>query len=214
MLGKSSLRVLSGRFKGQKITSPAHPGTHPMGAREKLALFNILQPYLQGAKVLDIYAGSGALGIEALSRGAKEVSFVEKTPAVARILAHNLQQIAARGPLEPISGVLVSESRTTAARAETAQNAQNAHPYHIYNESASQFAQNSAFWGYFSLILADPPYDGFNLSEVVKLPKLLQPRGIFALSFPYVAGAPELPGLELLTVRHYAAAGIAVYRKN
>lgn len=214
MLGKNSLRVLSGQFKGQKIVSPAHPGTHPMGAREKLALFNLLQPYLAGAKVLDIYAGSGALGIEALSRGADEAVFVEKTPAVARILTQNLQQIAVKGHLEPVSGALPSESRTTAVRTKIAPNAKNAQPYHVYNKSASQFARNSAFWGYFSLILADPPYDGFDISEVAQLPKLLQSGGVFALSFPFATGTPELPELELLTVRHYAAAGIAVYRKS
>lgn len=69
-------------------------GTHPMGEREKLALFNMISPYLPGAKVLDAYAGSGALGIEALSRGAKECVFVERNNAAVKIIRENLTKLA------------------------------------------------------------------------------------------------------------------------
>lgn len=89
----SSLRVLSGDFKGQRLVSPHSSATHPMGAREKLALLNRLAPYLAEAKVLDAYAGSGALGIEALSRGAAEVVFVEQAPRVAGVIRTNLQRL-------------------------------------------------------------------------------------------------------------------------
>ena len=59
----TTLRILAGDYKGRAFASPARATTHPMGAREKLALFNMLQPYLSGAIVLDAYAGSGALGV-------------------------------------------------------------------------------------------------------------------------------------------------------
>lgn len=85
-----TLRILSGSLKGRSFRSPVRPGTHPMGAREKLALFNMLQPVLAGAHTADCYAGSGALGIEALSRGAAHVTFVEQSAAVARALQSNL----------------------------------------------------------------------------------------------------------------------------
>lgn len=211
---KPDLRVLSGKFKGQKITSPQSQLTHPMGSREKLALFNMLQPYLEGSRVLDIYAGTGALGIEALSRGASGAIFVEKSPQIMRILRQNLQQIAGKGPSEADSEILPPESRDTAGGGNTANLAQNLISCKVFTEKARDFVQNPAFMGYFDVVLADPPYDGFDSSEVANLPELLQTNGILALSFPSKLGAPELPGMELLTARKYAAAGIAIYRKT
>lgn len=64
-----------------------------MGAREKLALFNMIAEYLPGAMVLDAFAGSGALGIEALSRGAESVVFVEKSPSAANTIKSNLAEL-------------------------------------------------------------------------------------------------------------------------
>lgn len=83
------LRILSGKYKGTKLSSPDLKATHPMGSREKLALFNMLAPYLEEAKVLDYFAGSGALGLEALSRGAASVAFVENNPKARQIIKEN-----------------------------------------------------------------------------------------------------------------------------
>ena len=214
MLRKPDLRVIAGKFKGQKVLSPQSQLTHPMGSREKLALFNMLQPYLSGARVLDIYAGSGALGIEALSRGASEVTFVEKSPQIARILSQNLQQIAGKGHLEAPDDVLSSESRSSAGQKNALNLAENLVLYQILNQDARDFEQNPAYQGYFDLIIADPPYDGLDIAEIAELPKLLRTEGILALSFPFAQGVPELPELELQTARKYAAAGIAIYRKK
>lgn len=211
---KPDLRVLSGKFKGQKIISPQSQLTHPMGSREKLALFNMLQPYLEGSQVLDIYAGTGALGIEALSRGARGAIFVEKSPQIARILQQNLRQIAGKGLSEADYKVLPPESRGTAGGENTVNSTQNPISYKVFTENARVFAENPAYQDYFSVILADPPYDSFDSAEVANLPKLLQNNGILALSFPFKLGTPEFPGMKLLTARKYAAAGIAIYRKN
>ncbi len=89
------MHILAGRFKRTPILSPKDARSHPMGAREKNALFNRLEPILSGATVLDAFAGSGALGLEALSRGAKSCVFIEKSPKVAQILSQNL---ATAGP--------------------------------------------------------------------------------------------------------------------
>lgn len=210
----SDLSVLSGHFKGAKLQSPQSALTHPMGSREKLALFNMLQPYLEGAKVLDIYAGSGALGIEALSRGAKSVIFVEKTAKICQIIRQNLEQITARGHLEAILEVLPPESRDTADDEKTANLGENATFYNVFAISARDFAENPALMGYFDVILADPPYDRFDAMEAAELPKLLRTGGILALSFPFTNGAPELEQMALLTERQYAAAGIAIYQKR
>lgn len=82
--------VTSGSLRGQKLLSPRTFTTHPMGSRERLALFNALNSYLPGATVLDLFAGTGALGIEALSRGANQVDFVESDPAALQALHQNL----------------------------------------------------------------------------------------------------------------------------
>lgn len=183
MTRKSDLFVLSGKLKGAKIKSPQDSGTHPMGSRERLALFNMLQPYLEGAEVLDAYAGTGALGIEALSRGAKAVAFVEKSPQVAKLIRENLKNLG--------------DGLDSA----------------VETKSVGDFAGDSAQVGKYGLVLADPPYDRFDAQEVMKLAKLLKNGGILALSFPFRLGAPEIPGLELQTARKYATAGIALYCK-
>ena len=86
------IRVSSGQYRNRKITTPGG-ATHPMGERERLALFNMIAEYLPGAKVLDAFAGSGALGIEALSRGASEVVFVEKAAPACRVIRENLKEL-------------------------------------------------------------------------------------------------------------------------
>ena len=88
-----NIKITSGKFRGRTIKSPNSKLTHPMGAREKLALFNMIADYLPGAVVLDAYAGSGALGIEALSRGAKYAVFVEKNPRIAQVIRKNLAEL-------------------------------------------------------------------------------------------------------------------------
>lgn len=91
----SDLRVISGKFRGHTLKTPESATTHPMGAREKLALFNMVNT--EDAKVLDTYAGSGALGIEALSRGASEVVFIESNHKIARLIQENLQNLGMEG---------------------------------------------------------------------------------------------------------------------
>mgnify|MGYP002514194010 CR=1 FL=1 len=88
-----NIKITSGKYRGRAIKSPNSKLTHPMGAREKLALFNMISEYLPNAVVLDAYAGSGALGIEALSRGASYAMFVEKNPRTAGIIRKNLVEL-------------------------------------------------------------------------------------------------------------------------
>lgn len=97
MLDITRLRITSGKYRGQLLRSPDSITTHPMGAREKLALFNMVD--VRDQKVLDAYAGSGALGIEALSRGATEAVFVENNHQAVQILRQNLQQLHLQAPV-------------------------------------------------------------------------------------------------------------------
>ena len=83
------MRVISGIYKNRNLLTPGE-GTHPMGSRERMAIFNVLMAEIPGARVLDAYAGSGALGIEALSRGAEFVCFIEKNAKAAGVIKKNL----------------------------------------------------------------------------------------------------------------------------
>ena len=89
----NTVRITSGIYRGRVISTPGKK-THPMGNRERLALFNMISDYLPGARVLDAYAGSGALGIEAISRGAERVVFVEKFHDAAKCISKNLKTLS------------------------------------------------------------------------------------------------------------------------
>jgi 16S rRNA (guanine(966)-N(2))-methyltransferase RsmD len=80
-------------FRSRTLQAPAGLATRPTTDRLRETLFNVLAPRIQGAALLDLYAGSGAVGIEALSRGAARVAFVERSPAPLKALAANLEKL-------------------------------------------------------------------------------------------------------------------------
>lgn len=213
----TDLYVIAGRYKGAKLLSPHQTSTHPMGNRAKNALFNLLQPYLAGATVLDAYAGTGALGIEALSRGARNVVFVEKSPRVAQILATNYAQILKQAQKSDYYRAKIPNQTSDFDANSTPISSQTWYlppKDAIFRGSTRDFAQNPANSARFSLVIADPPYDGFDPDELLILTSTLQPGGIFALSYPSQLATPDFRGLNLLTARHYAGAALALYQKN
>ena len=80
------VRIIAGRFRGSKLDVPDAPGLRPTADRVRETLFNWLQPRLPGARCLDLFAGSGALGFEAASRGAAFVQLMERDPGLAQAL--------------------------------------------------------------------------------------------------------------------------------
>ncbi len=86
------MRVISGIARGITLKTPNGMETRPTADRVKEALFSILQFELPGMKVLDLFGGTGQLGIEALSRGAKSVVFVDKSPAACALIRENLSR--------------------------------------------------------------------------------------------------------------------------
>ena len=169
----NTLRIISGALKGRKIETPGG-ATHPMGERERLALFNMISENLHGAEVLDAFSGSGALGIEALSRGARAVTFVEKNPEAVKVIRKNLAD------LDIDANVVLTK--------------------------VSSFQASKKY----DIILADPPYDSFNLDELKTLIAMVEKGGILALSHPNEA--PDLGTLNLIKTHKYARARISVYR--
>jgi len=91
------LRIVAGKWKGRSLTPPPDRSIRPTADRVREAWMSIVQPDLDDARVLDLFAGSGALGIEALSRGAREAVFVEVAPKSIRTLRTNLTELEA-GP--------------------------------------------------------------------------------------------------------------------
>lgn len=172
----NTVRIISGAYKGRRLTTPGGK-THPMGERERIALFNMIGPFLGGARVLDAFSGSGALGIEALSRGAEEVVFIEKSREAVKVLNKNLEEVGA-----------VSAT--------------------VYTMKVSDYTSDAQF----DVILADPPYDNYNASDILHLAEFIGEFGMLALSHP--GEAPEIPGLSLDKTRKYAGATISIYVKG
>ena len=89
------LRIIGGQWRGRKLPFPDRPGLRPTGDRIRETLFNWLGPHLQTAKCLDLFAGSGALGIEALSRGAAHCDFVDADREAITAVGHHLNTLDA-----------------------------------------------------------------------------------------------------------------------
>ncbi len=155
-----------------------------MGERERIALFNMILEYLPEAVVIDAYAGSGSLGLEALSRGAKKVFFLEKNSVALRTVKENCATFKIkREQVEFYQGAVKNFEPL------------DSHPIKV------------------DIILADPPYDDFKTDEVIRVTeKYLKAGGILVLSNP--SGEIEIPGAELLKTRKYARAHISIYRKS
>ncbi len=181
------MRINSGIFRGRILKSPQTALTHPMGDREKLALFNSLSSTisLDGISVLDCYAGSGALGLEALSRGASTATFVEKDKTAITTIKENVSAL----------GLLPNTK--------------------IIKSSTQNFLETNS--SKFDLILLDPPYDHFDTefspAVATAIPRILSKNGIVALSHPAAVDIVALfPGLELISTKKYAAAHISLYK--
>lgn len=87
------IRIIGGHLRNSRLNVPALPGLRPTPERVRETLFNWLAPWVEGARCLDLFAGTGALGLEALSRGAGEVVFVERDPDLATALRANLERL-------------------------------------------------------------------------------------------------------------------------
>ncbi len=135
------LRVIAGELGGRRLRAPSGLRTRPTTDRVREALFNILGPPPPSARVLDLYAGSGALGIEALSRGAAQAVFVEQDARACRQISENLRSLglAGRGS--------VSSGRVLALLPQLVQSVSRSAP--------------------FSWVFADPPYDSDELPRLV-----------------------------------------------
>ena len=102
-----TLRIFAGQFKGRILKSPNSSTTRPTQGIVRQAVFNICQELVEGCRFLDLFAGSGAMGLEALSRGAAHATFIEKERHAAGCIKENLQllNVAERGQIFPIDAL-------------------------------------------------------------------------------------------------------------
>lgn len=87
------MRIIAGKAKGQKLIPPATMETRPTLDRVKEAMFSIIQGYIPNAEVIDVFAGTGSLGLEAASRGAKEVFLIDKSSTTYPLLVENVKKL-------------------------------------------------------------------------------------------------------------------------
>ncbi len=109
------MRVIAGSRRGAKLTAPRGSETRPTSDRVREALFSILAP-VEGARVLDLFAGSGALAIEALSRGAAEATLIDSGPAAIAAIRRNLEALGLRAEVRRTGAVEFLQRARTAAR--------------------------------------------------------------------------------------------------
>jgi 16S rRNA (guanine966-N2)-methyltransferase len=182
------VRVIAGRYKGRRLKAPRGRATRPTSDRVREALFSLLGD-VHGATVLDLFAGTGALGIEALSRGAARAVFVERDPAALRALRANLGALELR---EPAAEVRRAEAlialRTARERRET-----------------------------YDLLFVDPPYGDARAWEgklSAALPPLLAPAGRVVVESDRrtpLALAGEPGSLEVELERRYGDTAITIH---
>lgn len=96
-LSELNMRIITGKAKGRRLTGPDTPDTRPVTGRAREAIFSAIGTWVEGASVLDLYAGSGAFGLEALSRGAAKVTFVENGHRALEALRGNIMRVGLGG---------------------------------------------------------------------------------------------------------------------
>jgi 16S rRNA (guanine966-N2)-methyltransferase len=108
-----NLRILGGQWKGKGLLSPSQKSIRPTSARVRQALFDICQFWIEGISVLDLFSGTGAIGIEALSRGARHATFIEKDPRAIQLLKKRLSKFLIS---EKDRSIICGEARTEIRR--------------------------------------------------------------------------------------------------
>ena len=177
------MRIVAGSRKGHRIAAPKGAATRPTGDRVREAVFSIIGP-VEGAAVLDLFAGSGALGLEALSRGAASCVFVERDRDATRVIRANLEKLG-------LTGAVVADRDVAAA-----------------------LRDDRGRGRHYDLVLVDPPYEEWDrhagaLAE--HLPALLEDDALVVVETSDRV-EPELP-LDLVTTRRYGSARITVFSR-
>ncbi len=153
------MRIIAGTLRSRSLRAPSGAGTRPTSDRLRETLFNVLAPRIEGAAFLDLYAGSGAVGIEALSRGAGSAEFVDESRAAIGVLRENLAQLGVGNRARVHSAGVANWLRRAAA--ENNQGSAKAAA-----KSAREAADSISLGDVFNLIFLDPPWDAAREYEI------------------------------------------------
>ena len=185
-----SLRIVGGKFRGHKIAYHGDPVTRPMKNRVREAIFNLIGPSVRQLHAIDLFAGTGALGLEALSRGALSATFVERHFPTANGIQKNIDQLDVG-------------QQSTLATANV----------FVWIRDETHFPP--APW----LILCAPPYDYF-MSETESMMQLIEqclkiaaPESRIVVESDARFETKRLPQHTLWDVRHYPPATVSIFRK-
>jgi 16S rRNA (guanine966-N2)-methyltransferase len=187
---RSSIRIIAGGWRGRRVHFPDLPGLRPTPDRVRETLFNWLQHSIAGARCVDLFAGSGALGLEALSRGAEAVVFVEQAQAAARMLVKQLERLGG-----------LPKAR-------------------VMEMGAARFLRSGpeSCGGPADVVFLDPPYHRDALAEFIPLIDAggwVKGGGLVYLEAEKSAGAPGLPShWELLKSKSAGEVGYHLARVN
>ena len=181
------MRIVSGRWKGKALVAPVGDATRPTSDRARQAVFNILEhapwsPGLLGARTLDLFAGTGALGLEALSRGAASCLFLDTDPAARAVLTANIEACSAQG----ITRVWKRDATCLEALPPSAN-------------------------GPFDLVFIDPPYaKGFDVMALTGLAKnWVSATGLIMIERARGEGTLITSDFGIVDTRDYGAAQIS-----
>jgi 16S rRNA (guanine966-N2)-methyltransferase len=178
------VRIIAGSRKGHTIHAPKGLDTRPTGDRVREAAFNLIGP-VDGATVLDVFAGSGAMGLEALSRGAERAVFVEADVEAARSIDRNLEKLG-------LTGATV-----------------------LRRDALTALASEAAAGREYDLVLVDPPYAMFaDLQPQLAryLPSIVAADGLLVVETA-ARVEPDLPALALRTSRRYGSARLTLFEQ-
>lgn len=183
------MRVVAGTAGGLKLITRDSEDTKPTLDRVKEAMFSMLSPYLNGATVLDLFSGSGALGIEALSRGAARCVFCDKSKACCDIIEKNLESTGLADKATVLRGDFTGILKTLKMQGEI-----------------------------FDMVLLDPPYNrGFEREAMLLLARycLCSPEAIVLCEHAFQDKMPEQCGeFSLMKDKKYGTVGVSVYEKK
>ena len=168
------MRIVAGSLRGRRLIAPAGSRVRPTSDSLRETLFNVLGASIDGARVLDAFAGTGALGLEAVSRGAEHVTFVERDRSAMRVLERNIAACGAANACAIIRGDF---------------------PIALIGVRAERFGGTSERAERFDVVLLDPPYDTPDLAAIVAAAApLVTPPGQVVLEHSRRRASPEAAG--------------------
>lgn len=180
------MRVISGKGKGKRLFSIKGLNLRPTSDRVKEAIFDILQDHIEGRQVLDLFAGTGALGIEALSRGAGRAVFVEESPRSLTVLRKNIEECRVKDRAQVLAREVMTGIKILEAKGES-----------------------------FQLIFLDPPYGkGFahKTLKALATSSIVSPDTLIVAEHATTDDIFSIPHLERVDARKYGGTLVSFFR--